>query len=259
MSAASTLSSFLVVPVFALANAGVPLSGTLAAPGAGRLAGALGLALVLGKLLGVAGATWLGLRLRIGVLPEGMHPIHVLGVAATAGIGFTVSLFVVDLAYPAAPDLAAGAKIGILAASLAAAALGTLLLRRAPPSAARRARRPPPQHSVHLLHIRRKDDRRSLAVVTDGLWVDREQGTAGYGVRRLSLSAQEVAVLATLADARGRVVSRSELARRSGLQHASPRRADSLLVTLRRALGDTAVQTVRGRGWMLVTEVVDAD
>ena len=94
------------------------------------------------------------------------------------------------------------------------------------------------------------------ATVTDGLWVDRELGIAGFGVRQLPLTPQEVAVLATLADARGRVVSRAELARRSGLQHASPRRADSLLVTLRRALGGTAVRTVRGRGWILVPEAV---
>lgn len=90
----------------------------------------------------------------------------------------------------------------------------------------------------------------------DGLWVDRDRGIAGYGVRQLPLTPQEVAVLATLADAGGRVVSRNELARRSGLQHASARRADSLLVTLRRALGGTAVRTVRGRGWRLDPEAV---
>ena len=93
----------------------------------------------------------------------------------------------------------------------------------------------------------------------EGLWVDRESGIAGYGARRLPLTPQEVAVLATLADARGRVVSRSELARLPGLRHASPRRADSLLVTVRRALGGSALQTVRGRGWMLHPEVVVVD
>ena len=92
--------------------------------------------------------------------------------------------------------------------------------------------------------------------MTDGLWVDRDRGIAGYGMRQLPLTSQEVAVLAILADAKGRVVSRSELARRSGLQHASARRADSLLVTLRRALGSTALRTVRGRGWMLDQEAV---
>ncbi len=81
---------------------------------------------------------------------------------------------------------------------------------------------------------------------------------AGYGARILPLGPQEVAVLATLADAGGRVVSRSELARRSGLRHASPRRADSLLVTLRRALGGGALRTVRGRGWVLDPDAVVA-
>ena len=95
--------------------------------------------------------------------------------------------------------------------------------------------------------------------MNDGLWVDREAGVAGYGARLLPLTPQEVAVLATLADARGRVVSRTELARLPGLRHASPRRADSLLVTLRRALGGAAVQTVRGRGWMLHPEAVVVD
>jgi len=127
-------TSFLVVPIFALTNAGVVLSGTFDAPGAGQLAFAIGAALVLGKLVGVGGATWLALRLRVGVLPEGMRSGHVVGIAAIAGIGFTVSLFVVDLAYLRAPDLAAGAKVGVLVASVAAAALGAALLFRVRPS-----------------------------------------------------------------------------------------------------------------------------
>ena len=90
----------------------------------------------------------------------------------------------------------------------------------------------------------------------EGLWVDQARGRAGYGSRLLPLTASEVAVLDTLLEARGRVVSRPELARRSGLQHASARRADSLLVTLRRALGASAVRTVRRRGWMLDPEAI---
>ncbi len=128
-------TSFLVVPIFALANAGVVLSGAFDAPGAGQLAVAVGVGLVIGKLVGVAGATWLALRLRVGVLPEGMGAGHVLGIAAMAGIGFTVSLFVVELAYLQAPPLAAGAKIGVLVASVTAAALGAALLYRVRPTA----------------------------------------------------------------------------------------------------------------------------
>jgi DNA-binding response OmpR family regulator len=66
-----------------------------------------------------------------------------------------------------------------------------------------------------------------------------------------TLGAAEAAVLAVLREANGRVVSRRELARRAGLREASPRRADSIGVQLRRSLGDDAIRTVRSRGWAL--------
>jgi two-component system, OmpR family, response regulator len=87
--------------------------------------------------------------------------------------------------------------------------------------------------------------------VTGGLWVDMSAQRAGWGDRVLPLSPQEVAVLAALLDAEGRVLSRRELARRAGLSQASSRRADSMLVGIRRALGEGSVRNVRGRGWML--------
>jgi DNA-binding response OmpR family regulator len=67
-----------------------------------------------------------------------------------------------------------------------------------------------------------------------------------------SLTPREVAVLTVFLEAGGRVVSRRELMRRSGLREASPRRVDAVIVSLRRKLGEDAVRTVRGRGWMLV-------
>jgi DNA-binding response OmpR family regulator len=85
------------------------------------------------------------------------------------------------------------------------------------------------------------------------LWIDAERGVAGWGTRLLPLSRQEVAVLAALVHADGRVVPRRELARRAGLAHASERRCEQLLVGLRAALGHEAVRNVRGRGWMLMT------
>jgi DNA-binding response OmpR family regulator len=88
------------------------------------------------------------------------------------------------------------------------------------------------------------------------LWVDVERGAAGYGDRQLPLTRQEVAVLAALADARGRVVSRSELARGAGLRHASARRTDGVLVRVRSALGVDAIRTVRGRGWALDADAI---
>ena len=71
------------------------------------------------------------------------------------------------------------------------------------------------------------------------------------------LTANELAVLRVLVDCRGRVVSRRELARRAGLADQSERRCDALLVGLRRALGATAIRTVRNRGWMLEEEALE--
>jgi NhaA family Na+:H+ antiporter len=82
---------------------------------------------VVGKTLGITAFTALGLRLRVGRLPEGVRIGNVVGAGTLAGIGFTVSLFVAGLAFDS-PSLVADAKIGILIASLLAGTLGTLLL-----------------------------------------------------------------------------------------------------------------------------------
>ena len=84
-------------------------------------------ALIVGKLVGVASFSWIAVRLGLGRLPDGVHWGHIVGVAAVAGIGFTVSLFITDLAFDA-PDLRDDAKIGTLAASIVAALGGALLL-----------------------------------------------------------------------------------------------------------------------------------
>lgn len=129
-------TSYLIVPVFALANAGVELSGEAlgdAATSAVTLGVALGL--VIGKVLGVTGAIALAVRLGVGRLPEGVTMRHVLGMAGLAGIGFTVSIFVAELAFTD-HGLADQAKIGVLAASLLAALLGAAILGRRGPTAA---------------------------------------------------------------------------------------------------------------------------
>jgi len=72
------------------------------------------------------------------------------------------------------------------------------------------------------------------------------------------LGEQEQSVLSVLLVNRGRVISRRELARRAGLANLSERRCDSLLVSIRRALGPESVVTVRSRGWMLSDEAIDA-
>jgi Na+:H+ antiporter, NhaA family len=129
----SRWTAFVIVPVFALANAGVRLDGD-AVSGALSDPVVLGVAvgLVAGKTIGIAAATFLAVKLGLGSLPTGTTWRHVVGLAIVAGIGFTVALFVTDLAFtdPAAVD---AAKIGIFAASLIAGIGGYLWLRSAPP------------------------------------------------------------------------------------------------------------------------------
>ncbi|HEV3497842.1 MAG TPA: Na+/H+ antiporter NhaA, partial [Actinomycetes bacterium] len=122
------LSSYLVIPLFALANAGVPLGGDALGRAAGNpVAWGVALGLLGGKVLGVAGASLVAVRLRLGVLPDDLTMRHVLGLAALAGIGFTVSLFIAELAYPGS-ELVDLAKVGILAGSLASGLVGAALL-----------------------------------------------------------------------------------------------------------------------------------
>jgi Na+:H+ antiporter, NhaA family len=124
-------SSYLIVPLFALANAGVRLDASTMSDAAGsRIALGIVLGLVIGKLVGVSLFTWAAVRLGLGSLPEGVSWGHVIGGAALAGIGFTVSLLIASLAF-ADPQLASEAKIGILTGSLTAAIVGWSLLRLA--------------------------------------------------------------------------------------------------------------------------------
>jgi NhaA family Na+:H+ antiporter len=121
-------SSFVIIPVFALANAGVAIDrGMLDAPGATTVALGVVLGLVVGKTVGISLAAWLAVRLRLGRLPAGVTWRQLVGVAALGGIGFTVALFVAGLAF-ADPALADAAKVGILAGSALAAVVGSLLM-----------------------------------------------------------------------------------------------------------------------------------
>ncbi|MGH9231770.1 MAG: Na+/H+ antiporter NhaA [Acidimicrobiales bacterium] len=123
-------TSFVVVPLFALANAGVEVSsGALADAATSPVTLGIVAGLVVGKTVGVAGAIALGRRLGLGVLPPGVTMQHVVGMGGLAGIGFTVSLFVTGLAFTDGA-LADQAKLGILAASVLAAAVGAVVLRR---------------------------------------------------------------------------------------------------------------------------------
>lgn len=130
-----TWSSFVIVPLFALANAGVDFRGvSIANALTSNIALGVSLGLVVGKILGISLASYGAVRFGMGRLPPGTSWSHVVGLAAVAGIGFTVALFVAGLAFedPAFTNLA---KVGIFSGSIVAGVIGTILLRRArPPS-----------------------------------------------------------------------------------------------------------------------------
>ena len=124
-------SSFLIVPLFALANAGVDFRGTSIGDALISPVGlGVALGLVLGKIAGISFFTLVTVRLGLGSLPEGTGWLHLVGLAAVAGIGFTVSLFIAELAFNDRM-LIDTAKVGIFAGSLAAGMIGTVLLIRA--------------------------------------------------------------------------------------------------------------------------------
>lgn len=121
-------SSYVVLPVFALANAGVALSIEVL-QGHGNLMLAIVLGLVVGKPVGIALAAWLAVRSRIAAKPDAYTWRQLAGAGALAGIGFTMSLFIAGQAFPGASEFAA-AKISIFIASLLAGAAGVGLLWR---------------------------------------------------------------------------------------------------------------------------------
>lgn len=121
-------TSYAVIPLFALANAGVRLSlDTLGGAMSSPVALGIAAGLVLGKIVGISSAAWLAVKLNLGRLPDGVSWRVILGGSAVAGIGFTVSLFIAGLAFTNS-RLVDEAKIGVLVASVVAGTLGALLL-----------------------------------------------------------------------------------------------------------------------------------
>lgn len=119
-------SSYVVLPIFALANAGVAWSSGVF-EGHGRLIAAIMVGLVLGKPIGIVSAAWLAVRSRIAVKPDAYSWRQLCGAGALGGIGFTMSLFIAGVAFPDQADHTA-AKIAIFFASLTAGVLGVLVL-----------------------------------------------------------------------------------------------------------------------------------
>ncbi|MBX8542343.1 Na+/H+ antiporter NhaA [Pseudomonas cichorii] len=121
--------AFAIVPVFGFANAGVALAGISADNLLDPVPLGVALGLFVGKQIGVFLAAWLAIRAGFAVLPQGSNWVQLYGVALLCGIGFTMSLFIGNLAFPGAAHLVDEVKIGVLMGSGLAAIAGVLLLR----------------------------------------------------------------------------------------------------------------------------------
>jgi NhaA family Na+:H+ antiporter len=119
--------AFGVLPLFAFANAGLSLQGLSPAQLLSPVPLGIALGLLVGKPLGIVGATWLAVRSGLAARPEGATWRQVVGVGFLGGIGFTMSLFIGMLAFPD-PSLAAQLRLGVLSGSIVSAVVGYLLL-----------------------------------------------------------------------------------------------------------------------------------
>jgi len=123
-------STYLVIPLFALANAAIPLDlESIGNAATDPIAIGIVFGLVAGKLVGVAGAVWLLQKIGMGTLPPDLNFSHIVGAGLVAGIGFTMSIFISELAFKWDGEVVVVAKMGILFASLIAGISGFLWLR----------------------------------------------------------------------------------------------------------------------------------
>lgn len=121
--------ALIVIPLFALANAGISIDfSSIGETILSKVSLGVMMGLVLGKVLGIAGVAWLAIKLKIAKLPENSTMTQIFGVAFLGGIGFTMSIFVADLAFLGSPELIFQAKVGILLASLLSGFIGYVWL-----------------------------------------------------------------------------------------------------------------------------------
>jgi NhaA family Na+:H+ antiporter len=120
--------SFIVMPIFALANAGVTFSSDIIANTASNVTLGVALGLLIGKVIGVFGVSSLLIKLKLSAMPDGMTNKSLFGIGLLASIGFTMSLFVTGLAFNN-PEYELQAKLGIFAASLIGGILGFVVLK----------------------------------------------------------------------------------------------------------------------------------
>ncbi|MEO8016759.1 MAG: Na+/H+ antiporter NhaA [Pseudomonadota bacterium] len=124
--------AFLILPLFALANTGVTIDQEAIAQLAGANSAGIALGLLLGKPLGVLLMCAVAVACKVSALPAGIRWTHVVGAGLLGGIGFTMSIFITNLAFATAPELVNSSKLAVLIASLLAGALGFLWLRAVP-------------------------------------------------------------------------------------------------------------------------------
>jgi len=120
--------TYVIIPLFALANAGViiesPDINILRHP----LISNIGYSLLIGKAVGIFVFSWIAIKLKLALMPENIKWIHIFGVAVLGGMGFTMSVFITNLAFDI-PELLNLSKLGIISASFVSAILGFLILR----------------------------------------------------------------------------------------------------------------------------------
>lgn len=121
--------TFIIMPLFALANAGVTLSGDLAEVFTSTITIGIMVGLLLGKIIGVGGVTYLAVKFKIAKLPENITMPQVFALSILASIGFTMSLFIANLAFKD-PELLLQAKVGVLFISIIASIIGYFLVRK---------------------------------------------------------------------------------------------------------------------------------
>lgn len=126
--------AYLIVPVFGFANAGVSFSGMTLSILLQPVTIGVAAGLFFGKQIGVLLATWIAVRLKLAVRPDGATWLQLYGIALLCGIGFTMSLFIGLLAFPGAAILQDEVKVGVLLGSLSSGLLGVLVLAAAQPS-----------------------------------------------------------------------------------------------------------------------------
>ena len=123
-------STFLIIPLFALANAGVVLDWHVFNEENAMRAGlGIFLGLVVGKVIGIVVAVWIATKLRLTSLPKNVTMHHIIGVAMIAGVGFTLSIFIAKLAFGTNDTLISAAKMSIFSASIISAIIGLFYLR----------------------------------------------------------------------------------------------------------------------------------